>query len=57
LLKAIVGIEIPLDRLQGKWKASQNHPPGDCERIAAGLAGHERGAAMAALMRAMHHAD
>jgi transcriptional regulator len=57
LLKAIVGIEIPLDRLQGKWKASQNRPPGDCDRIAAGLAAQERGAGMAALMRAMHQTD
>jgi transcriptional regulator len=24
MLKAIVGIEIPLRRLQGKWKMSQN---------------------------------
>ena len=29
LLKAIVGIEIPLDRLQGKWKLSQNRPVAD----------------------------
>jgi transcriptional regulator len=26
LLKAIVGIEIPITRLQGKWKLSQNQP-------------------------------
>jgi transcriptional regulator len=51
LLKAIVGIEIPLERLQGKWKASQNRPVGDRERIAAALGAAENGAQMAALMR------
>jgi transcriptional regulator len=29
MLKAIVGIEIPLTRLQGKWKMSQNRLPQD----------------------------
>lgn len=29
LLKAIVGIEIRVTRLEGKWKASQNQPPGN----------------------------
>jgi transcriptional regulator len=53
LLKAIVGIEIPLDRLHGKWKTSQNRPPGDRERVAAALAAQEGSAGMAALMRAM----
>lgn len=35
LLKAIVGIEIPLGRLQGKWKLSQNRPPADQAAVAA----------------------
>jgi transcriptional regulator len=34
LLKAIVGIEIPLDRLDGKWKLSQNRPPADRAAVA-----------------------
>jgi transcriptional regulator len=34
LLNAIVGIEIPLDRLQGKWKLSQNRPPADQAAVA-----------------------
>jgi transcriptional regulator len=38
LLKAIVGIEIPLDRLQGKWKLSQNRPPADQAAVAADCA-------------------
>lgn len=28
-LRAIVGIEIPVTRLEGKWKASQNRPAAD----------------------------
>ena len=39
MLKAIVGIEIPLDRLQGKWKLSQNRPPGDQAAVASDCAG------------------
>jgi transcriptional regulator len=38
LLQAIVGIEIPLDRLQGKWKLSQNRPPADQAAVAADCA-------------------
>jgi transcriptional regulator len=54
LLKAIVGIEIPLDRLQGKWKLSQNRPQGDQAAVAEDIAnaGAQDGAGMAALMRA-----
>jgi transcriptional regulator len=38
LLNAIVGIEVPLDRLQGKWKLSQNRPPADQAAVAADCA-------------------
>jgi transcriptional regulator len=38
LLKAIVGLEIELTSLTGKWKASQNKSAADREGIAAGLA-------------------
>jgi transcriptional regulator len=38
LLEAIVGVEIPLDRLVGKWKMSQNRPEADRLGVAAGLA-------------------
>jgi transcriptional regulator len=48
LMKAIVGIEIVIERIEGKWKASQNRSHADRERIAAGLAGQP---GMAALMR------
>jgi transcriptional regulator len=37
LLQAIVGIEIPIARLDGKWKASQNRPAADRLGVIAGL--------------------
>lgn len=37
MLSAIVGIEIPLTRLIGKWKVSQNRPEADRAGIAEGL--------------------
>ncbi len=36
-LAAIVGIEIPIARLTGKWKVSQNRPAADRVRIEEGL--------------------
>jgi len=36
-LRAIVGIEIRLTRLIGKWKTSQNRPAADREGVVAGL--------------------
>jgi transcriptional regulator len=38
-LKAIVGIEIPIARIEGKWKVSQNRPAVDRAGVAAGLRG------------------
>jgi transcriptional regulator len=55
LLGAIVGIEIPLRSLTGKWKLSQNRPAADRAGIAAGLM-QDAGDAprhMAAMMRDM----
>ena len=37
LLGAIVGIEIEIDRLDGKWKMSQNRPAEDVEGVVRGL--------------------
>ena len=37
-LRAIVGIEIPLTSLTGKWKVSQNRPAADREGVVRGLA-------------------
>ncbi len=38
LLGAIVGLRIPLDKLVGKWKISQNRSAADREGVARGLA-------------------
>ena len=37
-MKAIVGIEIPVDTLAGKWKVSQNQPAANREGVVRGLA-------------------
>ncbi len=47
MLQAIVGIELPIERLVGKWKVSQNRSAPDREGVAAGLGEHP----MAALVR------
>ena len=48
LLKSIVGIEIPIARLEGKWKISQNRPAEDRQGAVDGLqqAGDPLSAAM-----------
>lgn len=52
LLGAIVGIEIPIDKLVGKWKVSQNRPVPDKLGVIAGLLGRDdaHSKEMAALM-------
>jgi transcriptional regulator len=52
LLGAIVGFEIPIDRLEGKWKLNQNHSATRRERVARALhdSGSPDGRAIAALM-------
>jgi transcriptional regulator len=54
LLKAIVGIEIQITRIEGKWKTSQNQPETSREGVVRGLTaqGDERSLAMAGLVRA-----
>jgi transcriptional regulator len=37
LAKAIVGVEISIERLAGKWKLSQNRPPADQAAVIQGL--------------------
>jgi transcriptional regulator len=56
LIKAIVGIEIAIERIEGKWKLSQNRPERDREGVIAGLdaLGTPRGVAMS---RAMKHRE
>jgi transcriptional regulator len=52
LLGGIVGFEIPITRLQAKWKLNQNHPPANFEGVIRGLeAGDERDRRVAQLMR------
>lgn len=36
-LRGIVGVEIPVARIEGKWKVSQNHPEANRRGVAAGL--------------------
>jgi transcriptional regulator len=50
-MKAIVGIEIPIGRIEGKWKMSQNRPEPDRAGVVEGfLAQGETGEALAALV-------
>jgi transcriptional regulator len=53
MVTAIVGIELPVARLVGKWKASQNRPAADRAGVVAGLEqdGGDAAHAMAALVR------
>jgi transcriptional regulator len=44
MLRAIVGFEIPITRLEGKWKMSQNHPVENRRGAAAGLRARNTGA-------------
>lgn len=48
LLRGIIGIQIPIARLEGKWKISQNRPPEDRQGAVDGLrqAGDPLSAAM-----------
>lgn len=48
-LKGIVGLRIPIARIEGKWKASQNRNATDRAGVAAGLAAEGHGG-MAALV-------
>lgn len=44
LMRAIVGVEIPIARLDGKWKMSQNRPAADQAGVVAGLHAEDRDA-------------
>lgn len=48
-LKALVGLEIAITDITGKWKMSQNRPTGDAAGVAAGLADPQDPHAHAAL--------
>jgi transcriptional regulator len=49
MARGIVGIEIEIARIEGKWKVSQNRPAADRRGVAAGLRAGG-GEAMAALV-------
>jgi len=53
MLRAIVGIEIELTALEGKWKVSQNRPAADREGVISGLGarGDDLSRAMAAQVK------
>jgi transcriptional regulator len=54
LLGQIVGFRLPIDRLEGKWKLSQNHPVERRSKVIAALEGRGGDAqAVAAMMRAV----
>ena len=42
MLKAIVGVELPISRLEGKWKMNQNRRESDIEGVIEGLKASER---------------
>jgi len=54
LAQGIVGIELVIDRLVGKWKVSQNHPPANRAGVVEGLeaSGRPSDAEMAQVIRA-----
>jgi transcriptional regulator len=43
-MKGIAGVEIPIDRIEGKWKLSQNRPEVDRAGVVAGLRSEGEGA-------------
>jgi transcriptional regulator len=51
MLRAIVGIEIPVQRLEGKFKLSQNRSDADRLGVADGLAAEPGAGALATLVR------
>ena len=53
LIAAIVGVEIPIQRIEGKWKTNQNRPEQDKIGVVAGLLGKgdDDSVAMASLVR------
>jgi transcriptional regulator len=48
-IRGIIGLEIPIDRIEGKWKVSQNRPEADRAGVVAGLR-EQGGTPMAALV-------
>jgi transcriptional regulator len=57
MLKGIVGFTIPLTRLEGKWKMSQNRPAEDRAGVVAGLAADGREDVAAVVIKAAGTGD
>ncbi|MEI7712999.1 MAG: FMN-binding negative transcriptional regulator [Rhodospirillales bacterium] len=53
MLRAIVGVSIPIDRLEGKYKLSQNRPPADHAGIVSGLEAEGNAGLAAQVARAL----
>jgi transcriptional regulator len=51
MLAAIVGIELPIERLEGKWKLSQNRAAADRRGVVAGLGADPMAAWVGAAMK------
>lgn len=49
-LKGIAGVEIPIERIEGKWKASQNQPEANRAGVVAGLREQDPASPMASAM-------
>jgi len=52
-LKGITGIEISIDRMEGKWKASQNHPASNKAGVIDGLMAQNPLLPMALIMHSL----
>lgn len=59
MVGGVIGVEIPIQRLIGKWKASQNRTARDRQGVIDGLEkeGTERALAMAGLMRRVRDSE
>jgi transcriptional regulator len=55
-LRAIVGVEVRIRRVEAKWKLSQNRPGADIDGVVAGLTADGR-ADVAAAVQAARPAD
>lgn len=53
-IKGITGVEIPIDRIEGKWKVSQNQPVANRAGVTAGLRASDPDSSMAALVERHH---
>lgn len=52
-LKGVTGIEIAIERIEGKWKASQNHPAANKAGVADGLMAQNPLSPMALIMHSL----